>query len=282
MKKQFQPWLNKYGLAGLLCYTTILVSTTLFSFSVQKPWGDFLEQLGITKAEANQKISNSLLGGFIDIYGLKNVRNIAMGNRSAVMKDLLQYTKEYVRSSDFIKAYTSLRENNKPEPVKAPETPEEMRDKMIRSAKESIASTEENLKKASPEIKPIFEEALNAAKENLKQVRDPQNPVITSYAENYEALKKSFAASNETRLQEWESEFPENQLLFVKQRLRQFLEETKDIDFAAKTIEKNNKTVFVNSVYERKSNRWKMAFRAGKEVTEPARTFVQQWVSEIK
>ena len=95
-------------------------------------------------------------------------------------------------------------------------------------------------------------------------------------------LKKSFAASNETRLQEWESEYPENQLLFVKQRLQQFMEETKDIDFAAQTIEKNNKTVFVNPAYERKSNRWKMAFRAGKEVIEPARVFVQQWINEIK
>ena len=282
MKKQFQSRLRKYGQAGLLCVTAVLVSAAFFSFRAHKPWGDFLGQLGITRADANQKITNSLLGGFIDAYGLKNARNIASGNRSAVMKDLLQYTKEYVNGAEFAKAYISLRENNKPEQVKAPETPEEMRNNMIRYAKESIASTEENLKKASPEIRPIFEEALKAAKENLKQAQDPQNPGIKSYAENYEALKKSFAASNETRSQEWESEYPENHLLFVKQRLQQFMEETKDIDFAAQTIEKNNKTVFVNPAYERKSNRWKMAFRAGKEVIEPARAFVQQWISGIK
>ena len=282
MKKQFQSRLKKYGQAGLLCITAALVSATFFSFRANKTWGDFLGQLGITKADANQKISNSLLGGFIDTYGLKNARNIASGNRSAVVKDLLQYTRDYVNGAEFAKAYASLRENNKPEAVKAPETPEEMRNNLIKHAEESIASIEEHLKKTGPDLRPMFEEALKAAKENLKQARDPQNPGIKSYEENYEALKKSFAASNETRLQEWESEYPENQLLFVKQRLQQFMEETKDIDFAAQTVEKNNKTVFVNPVYERKSNRWKMAFRAGKEAIEPARAFVQQWISGIK
>jgi len=36
--------------------------------------------------------------------------------------------------------------------------------------------------------------------------------------------------------------------------------------FAAQTIEKNNKNVFVNPVYERKRNRWRMAFRRGKDL----------------
>jgi hypothetical protein len=45
---------------------------------------------------------------------------------------------------------------------------------------------------------------------------------------------------------------------------------------------KNGKKVFVNRAYESKNNRWKMAFRAGKEVVQPARAFVQQWLGEIK
>ena len=39
---------------------------------------------------------------------------------------------------------------------------------------------------------------------------------------------------------------------------------------------------FVKKAYEDKSKQWKMAFRAGKEVVEPAREFVQNWVQEIK
>ncbi len=61
-----------------------------------------------------------------------------------------------------------------------------------------------------------------------------------------------------------------------------FLDEMSNIDFDAALTEKNGKQLFVNPDYERKSNRWKMAFRAGKEVIEPARIFVQQWADEIK
>jgi len=71
-------------------------------------------------------------------------------------------------------------------------------------------------------------------------------------------------------------------LLFIKKRLEEFLNTTKDIDFAAELAEKNGKKIFLNPDYERKDNRWKMAFRAGKEVVEPARDFVQKWTAEIK
>ena len=40
--------------------------------------------------------------------------------------------------------------------------------------------------------------------------------------------------------------------------------------------------VFVKPEYEGKSNNWKMAYRAGKEVVLPAREFVKTWIAEIK
>jgi hypothetical protein len=68
----------------------------------------------------------------------------------------------------------------------------------------------------------------------------------------------------------------------VKKRLDEFLTITKDVDFSAVLTTKYNKQVFVNAGYERKDARWKMAFRAGKEVVDPAREFAQQWIEEIK
>jgi hypothetical protein len=63
---------------------------------------------------------------------------------------------------------------------------------------------------------------------------------------------------------------------------QKFLEETKDIDFAASLRDKGGKKVFTNPNYESKDKQWKMAFRAGKEVIDPARIFVQKWLEEIK
>ena len=216
------------------------------------------------------------------IYGVKNAKNIALGNRAAVAKDLLAYSKNYVQSEAFKKEYAVLKENYKPKDLTKNETPEEMRNSMIKNAKEALQQSEETLKKAAPEYKKLFEDNLVYAKQHLKDAEDPKNKYQLAYKNNYEELVKSTQQSNAQRLQEWEAKYPANHLLFVKVRLQQFLDETKDIDFAAETTLKNGKKIFVNKGYESKGNRWKMAYRAGREVVEPAREFVQQWLMEIK
>jgi hypothetical protein len=50
------------------------------------------------------------------------------------------------------------------------------------------------------------------------------------------------------------------------------LDYTKDIDYNAHLSEKYRKKRFVNPVYEGKRTEWKQGFRAGKEVTEQARS----------
>ena len=280
-----QPSLIKLVASMRVCIAALLLvilSLVIFSFSIHKMADDFLRQLGIQKTEADSKITNSILGGYLNAYGLKNAKNIAMGNRSAVATDLLNYTKQYVNSAEFKKEYESLKQNNKPVADKKPETPEEMRANMIGQAKEFVTQAEGFVKSASADSKKLFEQNVAYAKKNLKDAEDPGNKNIRAYTQNYAQLVKYFEQSNETRLKEWEAKYPANYMLFVKARLQQFLNETKDIDFNAQLKDRNGKRIFVNPNYEKKGNRWKMAFRAGKEVVEPAREFVQHWLSEIK
>ena len=116
----------------------------------------------------------------------------------------------------------------------------------------------------------------------MKDAEDPNNQYLAAYRKNYPQSVKTFKDSYERSIADWNENYPQNQLLFVKKRLQQFLDETRNIDFAAELTEKNGKKVFVNPDYEHKSSRWKMAFRAGKEVVEPARDFVQKWIEEIR
>ncbi len=266
---------------GAILLAFVAGSIFLFSFTAKNVAEDFLQQLGISKANADEKIAHSLLGGYLDQYGLRNAKNIALGNRAAVAKDLLSYTKQYAGSPAFLKEYNQLRENNKPKPSPI-QTPDEMRTGMIEQYKKSIAETEANIKKADASTKSIFEPILVTMKQELKNVEDPNNKMIANYRKNYPEMLKSIEAGNKQQLAEWEAKYPTNQLLFIKERLQQFMEETEGIDFNAQLIEKNGKKYFVNPVYERKGNRWKMAFRAGKEVVEPARAFAQSWMEEIK
>lgn len=258
----------------------VVTSFILFSFTVNKLTDDFLKQLGISKTDADKKITNSIIGGYLNEYGVLNAKNIAAGNRTAIVKNLFTYCKQQVNSPAFIKEYNTTKEREKPIMQKI-ESPEEMRAAEIDMYKKSIIETEANLKKADASLKPIFEDVLASAKKGLKEAENPANKNIAAYKSGYPGLVKSMEESYKQQLQQWETKYPANQLLFVKKRLQQFLETTKDIDFAAQLTNRNGKKYFVNEEYEHKGNQWKMAFRAGKEVIVPAREMVQQWIEEI-
>ena len=157
-----------------------------------------------------------------------------------------------------------------------------MRTGMIEQYKKSVAETEANMKKSDSSMKKIFEPILVSLRQELKNAEDPNNKMLANYKKNYPEMIKSMEASNQQRLADWEAKYPADKLVFVKERLKQFMEETSNIDFSASLIEKNGKKYFTNPAYEHKGNRWKLAFRAGKEVVEPARAFVQGWIAEIK
>lgn len=280
MKKQHK----KTGMFISKLPATIFILLTgaflLFSFTIKTLTGDFLKQLGISKTDADEKIINSILGGSLDQYGVRNAKNIAVGNRAAVTKDLLTYTKTYVNSAAFRKAYNELKEKQKPQ-LQVMQTPEDMQKEYIIRMKKAVADMEASAQKADATMKPMFEKMVVDAKKQLKEAEDPNNKMIANYRKNYPEGVKTAEKNNERLLADWEARYPTNHLLFVKMRMQQFLDETKDIDFNAQLIEKNGKKYFANKAYESKGNRWKMAFRAGKDAVETARTFVQQWINEI-
>lgn len=268
-----------------LFFSTVLLLFSyllLCSFGTNKMVDDLFKQLGISKSSADDKIGNSILGGGIDLYGVKNAKNIALGNRKAVVLDLIAHTKKYVASPAFIKKYNAeIRDHYRPKEY-IPQTPEEMRAENIKAAKEAVVKIEETVKKADANSKPIFQKVLEDAKKNVVFAEDPNNKHIVAYTKNYPEFVKSTKESYQRQLADFERKYPANHLLYVRMRLQEFMEETKDIDFGAELVSKNGKKYFVNRAYENKGSRWKMAFRAGKEVVEPAREAVQKWMEEIK
>ncbi|WP_290790403.1 hypothetical protein [Flavihumibacter sp. UBA7668] len=259
-----------------------VLSFCLFSYvKASRMTDDFLKQLGISKTAADLKVSGGFLYGSLDQEGVKNAKNIAMGNRAAVTSSLLNYVKKQVNSPAFIKEYNDMREKEKPQ-LFTPQTPEEMHQDMIKQMNKSITEMELSVKKADPSMKPMFEKMLTDLKNQQKLAEDPNNKQIASYRKNYPQFVKDSEAGNQRSLKQWENKYPSNHLLFVKTRLQQFLDETSDIDFGAEVIEKNGTKYFVNKTYESKGNRWKMAFRAGKPVVETARSFAEQWINEIR
>ncbi|RXK60598.1 hypothetical protein ESA94_09030 [Lacibacter luteus] len=252
----------------------------LYSFTTKQLAADFLQQLGITKATANEKIGSGFLGGAFDAYGIKNLKNIPATARVSLTKEIAAYSKQYVQTAAYLKEYNELRNNHKPE-FKPLQTPEEMQQQFIAQYKKSVADMEQTVKTADATMKPIFEKMLADAKKQLKEAEDPNNKSLVNYRKNYEAAAQQNKAGYEQQIARWEQQYPSNHLLYVKKRLQTFLAETADVDFDAETIEKNGKKYFVNRAYESKGSHWKMAYRAGKDVVTTARTFVEAWLKEI-
>jgi hypothetical protein len=270
-----------------VAFTGTLFSLLLFSlltfgsFSVNKMADDFLKQLGISKVAADEKITTSLLEGSLDIDGAKNAKNILKANRRAVVAGLISYVKTYVNGLAFVKQYNAIKEKAKPEEL-VPKTPEQFRLENIAMTKKNIAEIEASLKKADAATKPIFEKILVDANKLLKEAENLKNPVYVRYEKGYVNTVKEYKELNDRHLADWERKYPPNHLMYIKMRLQEFMNETQDIDFDAELTTKNGFKVFVNREYERKSARWKMAFRAGKDVVESAREAVQKWIAEIE
>lgn len=67
----------------------------------------------------------------------------------------------------------------------------------------------------------------------------------------------------------------------LRQQLRAFVALCDDVDFGTKLHANGSKQEFVNPVYQRKSDAWKLLFRMGKTPVMAARQFAQEWLTEL-
>lgn len=258
-----------------------LAVALLLAFRTAKTYSDVWQQLGLTERDGAAHVRESFIYGYLQYAGVSKARHIATGDREAIARDLLAFSKTYVQGAEFKKAYEGLRATRKPTEPEKPRTEDEIRKKNVDGLKEGIANIEKSMKTANAEMKKIMQESLTVLQAQLKQEEDPNNPMTRLAAQgeqqNYEYQLTRFKED----MKKWEKEYPTDPAPFVKSRLEQMLEATKGIDYSAQLVERNGKKYFVKPEYERKNANWKMAFRAGKEVTETARTYAQQWVKEL-
>jgi hypothetical protein len=277
--------LLKFGLYQLrivgTLLITILLTTFLVSFRSNKIYLDLWQQLGISEKDGITGIRESFINGYLQYYGAHNIKNIAAGDHTAVVKDLLGYTKTYVQGNEFKTAYQQLRKQRTPNEPKQPETEQEIRQKNINSVKESLANVEKALKSATPENKKMFQESYDMLQKQLKDYQDPDNELIKLMVQGQKTQYEFQLNDYREQLKKWQTDYPENPSLFIKRRLQQMLNATADVDYSAALTEKNGKKYFVKPEYEHKPSNWKYAFRAGKDVTETARAFARQWMAEL-
>lgn len=191
------------------------------------------------------------------MINLTTLKALSTGDKLSLAKEAFVYAKNYCNSQEFKDLYQQKRMELKPHVQEL--TPEEK--------EQGLAMIKEQEELWSPEILEMLPpEARTSALQSLEESKARINGEMT-----------------EDQKKQWDELAPEDPNTSVSRILKNFLDETKDVDFSATTKlnPENKHQVFTNPNYEKKGSQWKACYRAGEELTEAARSFAQQWYSEL-
>jgi hypothetical protein len=270
-----------------ICITTFLLAIVclfLFSFTVSsRLTEDIWNQLGLTRLQGTEKIRNSFVNNYLDYYGLRKAKNIAVGSRGAVAKDLLIYTKQYLSSAAFKTDYEKMRNAAKPmEPVPGSKTKELIRKWKIEETTKLMKNTEDFLKTADAEMKKTMQKVLDMHKANMKDYQDPNSKLINALWQQELDIRENDQKRYKESIKTWEMNYPVDYRKVIRPRLEKYLELAATVDFSAEIFQKaDKKYYFRSSAYEAKHDDWKLIYRAGKEVYDVTKVFVEQWLKEF-
>lgn len=236
-------------------------------------FASIIDKLGLKEEEAKELVLNNLFGNFYNNsssgFVPKDFRlpkvpmlSVISGDKVNAAKELCSWIKEYTASEEFKTLYKQKRESLKPT------TNNSVRpdDETIQMTKESVSYLEKELAqmkkiKETPAVSiKSVQDQLNQQKEMLKLWMDP-NPGLTK----------------------WNKLYPEDPQQMVMEKLQSYLEIKSSVDFNASLLEANKYGLrkFANPEYEKKDNRWKAVYRAGKEVNDVMDKFAKTWISEL-
>lgn len=179
---------------------------------------------------------------------------IITGDKAGAAKELCEYVKKYINSEEFINEYAAQRESAIP-----------LLDKGA-----GIATLKGN--------KIVFEKNINNYKTDTKYVAEQQKLLEENQVRLnalLEAAKKPFPGKAL-----WEAKYPADPSVLVKKRLQEYLQLVATVDFNAALTAPDKYKIkkFVNPALEKKSNKWKAIYRAGKEVNDVVTAFVKEWL----
>ena len=156
-----------------------------------------------------------------------------------------------------------------------------MNEAQRKQLEDSIKQMQEQMKQLSPDMQKQMQQVVDEMKKQAAAMgKDPQqNDVL---AQGLKAQHEAEVEDYDTHLTEWETTYPADANTLIAMRLREFLDQTKDIDYNARLVDKNGKKRFADANLEQKSSEWKLCFRAGKAATDTARAFAADWLKELQ
>ncbi|RYZ30694.1 MAG: hypothetical protein EOO10_01930 [Chitinophagaceae bacterium] len=232
------------------------------------------EKLGLEEATARNYVVNNVLGNFFnntaesfvpndfDLPRAKLLSSVAKGDKAGAAKELCAWLKDYTKSEEFIQTYNQRREALKPRTNNSVRPDEET----IAMTRESLKSTEKDLAQMK-KIKGVPAASLEVMEDQVAQ----QRALLKAWDDPFPVLTR------------WQTNYPANPRDLVRKRLQSYLDIVATVDFDARLTNADQYGIrkFVKPEYEKKDNRWKAIFRAGREVNVVVTAFVKDWMKEM-
>jgi hypothetical protein len=265
-----KKWLCVLGATVVLAGTvTLIAQNTLVSF-------------GINTKDIQPRMVSAFVNGSIPVYpNRKQFLGATPALRAAFVKEALTWVKAYTESPAFLDDYKKQREAAKPAPTAAQGSVDERYAKYLADQRRAIEELKKNVAKMSPEMQKQMADTVKQTEANADRMsKDPQMAAMMKQGLAQQAVgeQKDF----QERLAGFEKKFPADPKVLVADRLRQFLDVSKDVAFDAKLVPEGGGTMrFADPQYERKSDQWKLCYRAGKDATLAARAFATEWLKQL-
>jgi len=244
--------------------------------------GDAPTQLGTTAQQMADDASAGLEYGQLPWGSARDAFKAASPEQRAELVKLgLGWAKTYFASDEFKAAYEKMRTERKPSPPEARGTIDEELAKLKAETEQQIADMKKGLEQLTDEQRKQAEEGVKQAEENIrKNQADPEFQKLQR--QGLEIQREAEQTQYKQDLEEWEKKYPADSRVLIAQRINEWLETCKDVDFSAQLDSSGDRTKFVDPAFEGKSGDWKTCYRGGKPALDAAREFAAAWLTELK
>jgi len=245
-----------------------------------------LAQLGLTEAAARAFVLDEIKTpsqhrtSAVALTGTRAFLTLPPSARGAAATGLLGWVKAYVNAPAFRASYDEYRRGRMPTAPPQAVTV----DQALKADMDEMLAGIAQIRATVPQLPPAQQKmVLDKLREQEAMLTSPE--FLAQRRAQLESERAATSGEDAALARRVEEELPGDPRVLVARRLREFLAETADVNFSARTFSLNgdaNGIVFRDAADRKRHWLWQQAVIVGPEATAAARAAAESWLREIE